>query len=412
MIPAFHILAKPIGPRCNLNCTYCFYLEKDNLYKNVTSFKMSEKVFESFIKQYIKCQKAPTVNFTWQGGEPTLLGVDFFRRVVELQKRYADGKEIINGFQTNGILINDEWCAFFKENNFLVGLSIDGPEELHNRYRNYKSGNPSFEQVMRGLECLKKHQVEFNTITVVQNDNANYPLEIYNFLKKVGSGFMQFIPVVERTNDTNNHEFSDNLKSSQVTEWSVSAEQYGNFLCAIFDEWVRKDVGQQFVQIFDVALEAWLGKNPGLCIFRKTCGEAMAIEHNGDLYSCDHYVYPNYKLGNILDTSLELLVNSQFQKKFGQEKADKLPADCRYCEVRFICNGECPKHRFCKTPGGEEGLNYLCSGYKKFFRHIDPYMRFMANELKNKKSPANVMIWAKEKELQPLKDEVNGLCPS
>jgi serine-type anaerobic sulfatase-maturating enzyme len=383
---AFHIMAKPIGPICNIDCTYCFYLDKEKLYPYKKNFRMPDDVLESFIRQKIKNHQVHKVNFSWQGGEPTLLGVEYFRNVVNLQKKYAQGHHIENSFQTNGILLDDAWCTFFKENNFLVGLSIDGPEEIHNRYRRNKGGKATFKQVMHGLGFLKKHQVEFNTLTVIQAHNSQKPLDVYNFLKEVGSGFMQFIPVVEQNNSS----------PQRVTDWSVEPGQFGRFLCAIFDEWVRNDVGRYYVQLFDLALEAWYGMEPGLCVFRETCGTAMAMEHNGDLYSCDHYVYPENKLGNIMASPMASLIISELQVQFGKNKLDKLPAYCRKCEVRFMCNGECPKNRFVSTPDGEPGLNYLCAGYKKIFKHIDPYMRFMVSELKNKRPPANVMNWAKD----------------
>lgn len=378
---------------------------------------MSPEVLESFIRQKIEGHNVPQVNFAWQGGEPTLLGVDFFKQVVELQKKYANGKTIENGFQTNGVLLNDTWGEFLKVNNFLIGLSIDGPEEVHNKYRVNKGGKPTFKNVIRGMDFLKKHEVEFNTLTVIQRDNSNKPHEVYRFLKEVGSGFMQFIPIVERIADKPNPEalnlVSPRSENAQVTEWSVEPEQYGNFLITLFDEWVRNDVAKFYIQIFDIALEAWLGMEPSLCVFRKTCGEALAIEHNGDLYSCDHYVYPENKLGNIIENPLESLILSEQQKQFGQDKLDKLPQYCRDCEVRFVCNGECPKHRFIKTPDGKDGLNYLCAGYKKFFKHIDPYMKFMANELRHQRPPANVIQWTKEKDLgfPSYKIGANDPCP-
>jgi uncharacterized protein len=414
-IGAFHIMAKPIGPICNLDCKYCFYLEKENLFPGKTNFKMPFDVLESFIKQKIESHKIDVISFAWQGGEPTLLGVDYFKKAVELQKKYANGKRIENGFQTNGVLLDDKWTSFFSENNFLIGLSIDGPKELHDHYRVYKGGQPSFDKVMRGINYLKKHKVEFNTLTVIHKENSYYPVEVYNFLKEIGSGYMQFIPIVERISvrveekppkfsetsevwldaDDENEKLKlilpDYKGKAQVTDWSVESIQFGNFLCEIFDEWVKKDVGRYFIQIFDVSLESWLGLKQSLCIFNETCGKALAIEHNGDVYSCDHYVYPENKLGNIIDQPLESLVYSKRQKKFGNDKKDSLPNYCLNCEVRFACNGECPKHRFIKTPDGENGLNYLCAGYKKFFNHIDPYMKFMANELLNKRPPANVM---------------------
>ena len=392
-IKSFHIMAKPIGPICNLDCKYCFYLEKEKLYPEETNFRMSDEVLELFIRQKIEAQDTNIVSFAWQGGEPTLLGIDFFRKVVELQKKYSNGKKIENGFQTNGILLNDEWCSFLSENDFLIGLSIDGPKELHDNYRVHKGGQPTFDSVMSGIQFLKKQNVEFNTLTVVNRKNSYHPLEVYEFLKEAGSRYMQFIPVVERSVKDEKSEFflPDYGNDAKVTDWSVEPQQYGNFLCEIFDEWVQKDVGEYFVQIFDVALESWLGFQQSLCVFNETCGSALAIEHNGDLYSCDHYVNPEYKLGNIIEHPLESLVFSERQKEFGQDKKDKLPQYCRNCEVKFACNGECPKHRFIKTPDGESGLNYLCAGYKKFFNHIDPYMKFMANEFKNKRPAANIM---------------------
>lgn len=395
-------MAKPIGPICNLDCKYCFYLEKENLY-GTSDFKMQTDVLEEFIKQKVEATNAPLVNFAWQGGEPTLLGVEYFRKVTELQQKYADGKKIENTFQTNGALLSDEWCEFFAENDFLIGFSIDGPEELHDKYRVNKGNKPTFNSVIKGLEYLKKHQVDFNTLTVVHDYNSKYPLEVYNFLKEIGSGFMQFIPIVERcAKESNERDLTlvspDYEGEAQVTEWSVAPEDYGDFLIRIFDEWVREDVGKYFVQMFDVALESWYGKQPSLCVFRETCGDAMAIEHNGDLYSCDHYVYPENKLGSIMTEHLSKLVESPQQTKFGQDKLDTLPQYCINCEVRFACNGECPKHRFTKTPDGEEGLNYLCAGYKKFFNHVDPYMRIMADEIRNRRDPAHVMNWVREKD--------------
>ena len=400
----FHVMAKPIGAICNLDCDYCFYLEKENLYPGKTDFKMNDEVLEAYVHQYIQGQPNEHVFFTWQGGEPTLLGVDYFKRVVELQQKHAQGKTIQNAFQTNGVLLDDTWGAFFHENDFLVGISIDGPEQIHDRYRLHKGRQGSFKEVMKGLEVLNKHRVNFNTLTVVQSHNAQYPLEIYHFLKEIGSGFMQFIPIVERIDTSENNNGLQLLspmssETMQVTDWSVKPEQYGRFLCEIFDEWVRADVGKYYVQIFDVALEAWLGRNPSLCVFRETCGDALALEHNGDLFSCDHYVYPENKLGNILDQAMLFLVNSEQQIAFGVDKKNSLPQYCKDCEVRFVCHGECPKHRFLKTPVGEAGLNYLCAGYKKFFKHIDPYMRFMASELQHRRSPINVMEWTREKDL-------------
>ena len=402
-LQAFQVMAKPTGALCNLDCKYCFYLEKEKLYPGRSAWAMSDDVLESYVRQYIEAQRVPVVTFAWQGGEPTLLGVDFFRKVIALQKRHGGGKQIINAFQTNGVLLDDQWGEFLSENAFLVGISIDGPAQLHDRYRVSKGGQPTFERVLRGIGHLKKWKVEFNTLTVVHRHNADHPLEIYHFLKEIGSGFMQFIPIVERAANSPNREGlvlvgPDAAEESQVTPWSVEPLQYGKFLCAIFDEWVRQDVGRYFIQTFDVALESWAGVPQSLCVFRETCGGAAAIEHNGDVFSCDHYVYPEHRLGNIMQQPLAGLMNSPQQWKFGQDKRDRLPRQCRECEVRFACNGECPKHRFLHTAEGEPGLNYLCAGYKQFFQHIDPYMSFMARELSRAQPPANVMAWARERE--------------
>jgi uncharacterized protein len=398
---AFHILTKPAGPICNLDCQYCFYLEKETLYPGEKQWRMSDEVLEEYISQYIRSQPTPEVHFAWQGGEPTLLGVNFFRKAVALQNRFADGKTIFNAIQTNGTLLNDEWCEFLAANKFLVGLSIDGPVELHDLYRVDKRGQPTFDAVMRGLEHLRRHGVEFNTLTVVNRANSQQPLEVYRFLKSIGSQFIQFIPLVERIAPmgmkTAGYVFAappmpGELKNpSPVTPWSVEAEQYGKFLCAIFDEWVRHDVGTTFVQMFDVALGNWMGLGSSLCVFAEKCGTALAIEHNGDLYSCDHYVYPRHKLGNVMNHSLGAMLNSPQQIKFGDDKSDSLPKFCLECEVRFACNGECPKHRFIVTPDGEEGLNYLCSAYKHFFTHVTPHMRTMTQLLQNDEAPARIM---------------------
>jgi uncharacterized protein len=419
---AFHILAKPVGPLCNLDCKYCFYLEKEKLYPDKTginAWSLDGDTLERFIRGYIDSQSVPVINFAWQGGEPTLLGVDYFRRAVELQQKYAGGKQIENGFQTNGLLLDDEWCEFLAHQRFLVGISIDGPEKLHDRYRVDKGGAPSFKKTLRGLELLKSHGVEFNTLTVIQRHNSYHPLEVYRFLKEVGSGFMQFIPIVERIAANQGRDglaliAPDSDLPASVSEWSVEPLQFGKFLCDIFDDWVRRDVGRYYVQLFDVALEAWVGMEPSLCVFRRQCGQAMALEHNGDLYSCDHYVYPENRLGNITESPLISLVQSAQQQKFGRDKELELPRYCRECDVRFACNGECPKHRFLKTPDGESGLNYLCAGYKHFFRHIDPCMKFMAGELRQERPPANVMAWMNKHDLESegkRKIGRNEACP-
>ena len=397
----FHVMAKPHGPICNLDCTYCYYLEKENLYAaKGRDYRMSDTVLESYIRQYIQSQPAQHVSFAWQGGEPTLLGVPFFERVLELQKKYAGDKIIDNAFQTNGTLLDDAWGEFLARNKFLIGLSIDGPAEIHDAYRVDKGGQPTFARVMHGLDTLKKHGVEFNTLTVINRKNSYHARQVYRFLKEIGSKYLQFIPIVEQVAATPDPNGLMLLKpyarqKTTVSEWSVEPLQFGKFLSTVFDEWVLSDVGRVFVQIFDVALESWSGLPQSLCVFAPQCGKALAVEHNGDLYSCDHFVYPENKLGNIMERAMSGLVNSPQQARFGSAKATSLPSDCQKCDVRFACNGECPKHRFNTTASGEYGLNYLCAGYKHFFHHIDPYMRFMANELRQDGSPARVMEWAR-----------------
>ena len=414
----FSVMAKPTGARCNLDCTYCFYLEKGDLYPEVRSPCMADEVLENYIQRFIASQPGDRLSFVWQGGEPTLMGVDYYRRVVDLQKKYANGKTIENAFQTNGVLLDDAWCELFAEGNFLVGISIDGPEDLHDAYRVNKRGGGSLEQVMRGLEALKRNRVEFNTLTVLHRANANHASRIYRFLKQIGSNYHQYIPVVERAAVTAAEggrflvppAFSG---AAEVTAWSLSSEQYGAFLVAVFDEWVRQDVGRVFVQLFDSALSTWVGRGAELCIFHETCGLCVAMEHNGDLYACDHYVYPDYRLGNILDDDLENLVFSPQQLRFGQDKRDTLTAQCRSCAVLAACNGGCPKHRIATSCDGEPGQNHFCAAYYRFFTHAAPYMRVMAHELRARGAPAKVMAWAREKDagFASLKVGRNDLCP-
>ena len=423
-----HVMSKPIGPICNIDCKYCFYLEKEKLYPDTRKWRMPDDVLEEYVRQYIEQQDIPEISFAWQGGEPTLLGVDYFRKVVALQQRYANGKQIHNAFQTNGTLLDDEWGQFLSANRFLVGLSIDGPRELHDRYRVDKHGRGTFDDVVRGLGFLKKHHVEFNTLTVVNRVNSQHPLEVYDFLKGIGSGFIQFIPLVERVASTtgpltvlNNRLPLDLAEpplageafdpSSPVTPWSVEAKQYGEFLVRIFDRWVRRDVGRTFVQLFDVALGIWAGAGSSTCVFAEKCGRALAMEHNGDLYSCDHYVYPKYKLGNVMNASLASLVDGAQQVKFGNDKLDTLPDFCRSCDVRFACNGECPKHRFIDTPDGQPGLNYLCAAYKRFFAHVDPHMQTMTRVLQAGRAPAEIMgLIASASRANPVASR-NEPCP-
>ncbi|MGF1678454.1 MAG: anaerobic sulfatase-maturation protein [Candidatus Methylacidiphilales bacterium] len=400
----FHIMTKPIGPLCNLDCKYCFYLEKEKLFPSNEDFKMRDDVLETYIRNYIRSQNTPEVSFAWQGGEPTLLGLEYFKRIVQLQNRHRGAKTIHNALQTNGTLLDDDWCAFLTKNRFLVGLSIDGPSALHDAYRVDKKQRPTFDRVMHGLSLLKKHGTEFNTLTVVNAVNVKQPLEVYRFLKEIGSGFIQFIPLVERVADDAARSIhldlaapsGTGLATSPVTSWSVPAESYGEFLCSIFDEWVRHDVGHVFVQLFDVTLGNWIGAGSGLCVFSETCGSALAMEHNGDVYSCDHYVYPEYRLGNLMNQSLGSMANSDQQLKFGLDKKDSLPRYCRECEVRFACHGECPKHRFIRTPDGEPGLNYLCAAYKTFFNHVTTPMNLMTGLLRQQRPPSLIMNLMKQ----------------
>ncbi|MGD8360692.1 MAG: anaerobic sulfatase-maturation protein [Gemmatimonadota bacterium] len=416
---AVHIMAKASGAVCNLDCAYCYYLEKEKLFPSEgAAWRMSEETLELFVRQYVEAQDAPEVSFGWQGGEPTLMGLAFYKKAVALQKRYAGGKTIHNSLQTNGTLLDDAWGEFLARNRFLVGISIDGPRELHDRYRLDKGGKPTFDRVMQGLETLKRHQVEFNTLTTVHPHNERSPLEVYRFLKEIGSGFVQFIPIVERAAEIPDPDgltlvFPTFPGKAAVSRWSVSPSGYGGFLCAVFDEWVRGDVGRVFVQMFDVSLGAWLGMEPSLCIFSETCGNAPVIEHNGDLYACDHFVYPDYRLGNVRERSIREMVESPEQRSFGEDKRDRLPRRCRECPVLFACHGGCPKHRFARTPDGEEGLNYLCPAYERFFTHVDPYMRVMAAELAAGRPATGVMDWVREQDLHRSAMETgrNDPCP-
>jgi uncharacterized protein len=410
---AFHVMLKPAGSSCNLNCTYCYYLEKKKLYPETREMKMSVELLENFTRQFIESHQVSVVTFTWQGGEPTLMGLDFFRRAIELQKKYSGGKKIENAFQTNGIRLNDDWCKFFTDNNILVGISIDGAEHNHDHYRKTLSGRPTFKKVMNVIELLHRHKVEFNTLSAVNSYNVHCASETYRFLKKIGSGFMQFLPVVEYTADERPEQELQLIapmhsKNVKVTQWSVGGSNYGKFLMTIFDEWVRNDVAKYYVQIFDATLANYVGENPGLCVFNDTCGDALVMEHNGDLFSCDHFVYPEYFLGNITETPLLDLIKSQQQFDFGVDKRNKLPQYCLQCDVRYACHGECPKHRFLLTPDDKPGLNYLCAGYKMFFKHVEQYMKFMAEELKNKRPPANIMNWIRNKENQIIKPAIPG----
>lgn len=388
-----YVMTKPVGAVCNLACAYCYYLEKANLYKDTSKHVMSDELLEKFIREYIGSQTMHEVLFTWHGGETLMRPLSFYRKVVELQRRYAGGHAIDNCIQTNGTLLTDEWCEFFKEHNWLVGVSIDGPQEFHDEYRKNRSGRPSFAKVMQGIRLLNKHGVEWNAMAVVNDYNADYPLEFYHFFKEIGCRYIQFAPIVERLSK---HEDGRYLATplqpgEQLAEFSVSPEQWGNFLCTLFDEWVRNDVGQIFIQLFDSTLANWVGEQPGVCSMAKTCGHAGVMEFNGDVYACDHYVFPEFKLGNIYQQTLVEMMYSERQMEFGQMKQKSLPAQCRACEFLFACNGECPKNRFATTASGEPGLNYLCKGYHRFFKHVAPYMDYMKKELLAERAPANIM---------------------
>ena len=387
--PRIHVLTKPTGAICNLDCSYCFFLDKEELYPN-SNFRMSDEILETYIRQLIESHKTPEVTVAWQGGEPTLMGLDFFKKAIAYQEKYRrPGMTFENTLQTNGTLLNDEWCEFFKANNYLIGLSLDGPRELHDANRVDKVGRPTFDRVMKGLRLLQKHGVEYNILTTVNRVNSQYPLEVYRFLRdEVKTSWIQFIPVVERINEDGKTLYQ---KGTQVSENSVLPEQFGTFLTTIFDEWVRRDVGKIFVQTFEAAVRSWLGLPTGMCFFSPTCGSGVALEHNGDLYSCDHFVEPDYLLGNIQETSMAELVGSSRQFQFGQDKLTILPRYCKQCEVRFACHGECPKHRFTDTPDGEPGLNYLCAGYKTFFTHIDNPLKMMVNLLRQGKDATEIM---------------------
>ena len=387
-------MTKPVGAVCNLACKYCYYLEKTNLYKdNKSKYVMSDSLLEKFIKEYINSQTMPQVLFTWHGGETLMRPLSFYQKVIELQKKYANGRTIDNCIQTNGTLLNDEWCEFFHNNHWLVGVSIDGPQDFHDEYRKNKQGKPSFVKVMQGIKLLKKHQVEWDAMAVVNDYNADYPLEFYHFFKDLECHYIQFTPIVERIHLNSDGRYLANVlqKEEKLADFSVTPEQWGNFLCTLFDEWVKNDVGKYFIQIFDATLANWMGTQPGVCTMAPTCGHAGVMEFNGDVYACDHFVFPEFKLGNIYEKSLIEMMYGDKQSRFGLQKRDALPAQCKACKYLFACNGECPKNRFLTTEDGEFGLNYLCKGYYQFFDHIAPYMDFMKKELLAERAPANVM---------------------
>lgn len=389
-----YVMLKPAGAHCNLACKYCYYLEKNKLYPTAQRHLMSDEMLEQFTREYIEAQTMNQVLFTWHGGEPLLRSIDFYRKALSLQQKYAGGRRIDNVIQTNGTLLTDEWCEFFAQNHWLVGISIDGPQPDHDHYRLTAAGKPSWQKVMQGIKLLKKHGVEWNAMAVVNAYNANHPLEFYRFFKENGCQFLQFTPIVERLT---RHEDGRTLASLadkdeiSLSEASVTPEQWGYFLCAIFDEWVRKDVGKIFVEIFDCTLANWMGISPGICAYSKECGHAGVMEHNGDVYSCDHFVFPEYKLGNIRDHSLIDMLYGEQQQEFSRLKHSSLPRQCKECDMEFACHGECPKNRFMKDKYGDSGLNYLCPGYYHYYQHVAPYMDYMKQELMSQRPPSNIM---------------------
>ena len=389
-----YVMLKPAGAHCNLACKYCYYLEKNKLYPTAQRHLMSDEILEQFTREYIEAQTMSQVLFTWHGGEPLLRSIDFYRKALSLQQKYAGGRRIDNVIQTNGTLLTDEWCEFFAQNHWLVGISIDGPQPDHDHYRLTAAGKPSWKKVMQGIKLLKKHGVEWNAMAVVNAYNANHPLEFYRFFKENGCQFLQFTPIVERLT---RHEDGRTLASLAdkneipLSEASVTPEQWGYFLCAIFDEWVRKDVGKIFVEIFDCTLANWMGISPGICAYSKECGHAGVMEHNGDVYSCDHFVFPEYKLGNIRDHSLIDMLYGEQQQEFSHLKHSSLPRQCKECDMEFACHGECPKNRFMKDKYGDSGLNYLCPGYYHYYQHVAPYMDYMKQELMAQRPPSNIM---------------------
>lgn len=389
-----YVMLKPAGAHCNLACKYCYYLEKNNLYQNSHRHLMSDEMLEQFTREYIEAQTMPQVLFTWHGGEPLMRSIDFYKKALALQKKYAHGKQIDNVIQTNGTLLTDEWCEFFAKNHWLVGISIDGPQEYHDHYRVTPDGKPSWEKVMQGISLLKKHRVEWNAMAVVNAYNAEHPLEFYHFFRDNGCQYLQFTPIVERLTEHEDGRTLASLADDRViplADASVTPQQWGNFLCTIFDDWVRHDVGKTFVEIFDCTLANWMGVLPGICAYSKECGHAGVMEHNGDVYSCDHFVFPEYKLGNIREQSLIDMLYGEKQQAFSRLKHTSLPRQCKECDMEFACHGECPKNRFEKDKYGEPGLNYLCQGYYQYYTHVAPYMDFMKRELLAQRPPANIM---------------------
>ncbi len=394
--PAFSAMIKPIGSACNLDCNYCYYRDKSEIYSGVMP-RMEETLLEEYIKQYLGGVSQQQVTFCWHGGEPLLAGLPFYRKAMELQEKYKGDKTIENTLQTNGLLLNDEWCSFLRDNNFLVGISLDGPQDIHDAYRRDCGGAPTFTRVVKAIETMSKNNVEYNILSTVNKRSEGRGVEVYKFLTSLGN-FIQFLPVVEyvKLRDAEGKRpliVSPDDECATRASWSVSAEGFGTFMCDVFDEWVRYDVGRRFVQLFDVTLANWCGAQPSLCSFCETCGDGLVVEHNGDVYSCDHFVYPEYKLGNIQEKTLHAMYGSSEQQAFGRDKREALPLECKRCNYYFLCRGECPKHRFEYAKNGEPYMNVLCGGYKKFFRHTDPYMRYMRTLIEKGEPASLVMQW-------------------
>lgn len=414
-----HVMAKPSSSVCNLDCSYCFYLEKEHLYpERKKNWKMSDETLEIYVKQYIEAQGTEDIEFAWQGGEPTLLGIDFFKKAISLQNKYKKNHRVFNAFQTNGILLNDEWCQFFKENNFLIGLSIDGPQELHDTYRVNRSGKPSHNKVKDAVKLLKKHGVEFNTLTVINDKNVKHPVRVYEYLKSIGSTYMQFIPLVERkaTEATEEGLYliqPDFQYEANVIPMSVKPSEYGDFLNDIFDCWIKKDVGRIFVNMFDTTLATWCNHPASLCVFSETCGHALVLEANGDTYNCDHFVYPEHLLGNIHNTNIRDMNQSEQAVNFGLEKKTKLTEQCKKCEFLFACNGGCPKHRFITSEAGQPGHNYFCEGFAKYFKHTESRMKMMRDLVNQRRPAAEVMMQLHQQNINFQQGNIgrNDLCP-
>jgi uncharacterized protein len=384
-----YVMLKPAGARCNLRCRYCYYLEKSGLYDQ-QELLMSESLLELFIKQYVEAQTMPQVLFTWHGGEPLLQPISFYRRAMELQRKYGGGRQIDNCLQTNGLLLTDEWCEFLAENNFLVGISIDGPQPFHDLYRKDVGARPTFDRVMRGIQLMQKHGVAWNAMAVVTRSSMDHPREFYHFFKAIGCEYLQFTPIVERTNGQ--RLLSVDEEGGQLTAESVTAEGWGSFLCGVYDEWIRHDVGRVFVQTFDAVLANWVGEQPGICSLSPMCGHVAAMEWNGDVYACDHFVFPTYQLGNIRTNTLTEIMYGPLQREFARRKLSSLPRQCHECQWLRVCYGECPKNRFALDENKQPGLNYLCPGYRQFFSHVAADMDFMAAELRAGRAPANIML--------------------